>query len=841
MLDVIPSGDAGSFKRGRKTRPSKHVLKVDWRVPARLRRPVRQQVAGVGRRKKNRMVSGFYPRPLTTQKLSGDLYRGSAPRIQVSAPPYLGRAARGASVASASAITTPFPRSRSVLPLPANPAGKLQGEKVSERSEDGGGAGAVVQKPKRLKLPFRVDFLGAVPSHVSFRKIPLRKLNLGILLVGCLIAAGFIWNLQGAGRAFAVLGSVVARAEGAYSRLSDARAALAETDFASSEAAFGDAQELLTQARGELEEALATSRYALRAADVTGTLASGQALLTAGERLTKAGQHMSRGLGLLFSSEVTAEGEQIGSPTLVTALQEARGELTEASRLVHEANELIQKTGGGLLPEQSQEQVQQLKEQLPTVENLLGDFLQQSELLLEVLGAERQRDYLLLFANNHELRPVGGFIGSVGLVNVDRGVVEEIDVQTVYDGDGQLKEYIAPPDPLLPITDRWYLRDSNWFVDWPVSARKAAGFFEKEGGPTVDGVILLTPNVIRDLLALTGPIEVPGYDIEISSDNFFEVTQHEVTYGYDKELNQPKQFLADLTPLLLNKLFVGEEDRKLELLGALTRSLGRKDMVLYFRDDNLQEQVENVGWAGAVPQDKLGFLYVNNANIGGHKSDQFIEQEIDYRADVGKGGDVEVTLAIRRTHRGPQEKGDYEYPGGEDPSRKDNVVYQRVLVPQGAELFDAHGFASQSQIPRLVKINEDVQYVADADVAEWQVGQEIHKTGTKIGEEAGYTFFGNWVITKPGETSVGLYRYVIPGAAEIPGILGSAGSARLYIAKQPGDARSQVRAAIQLPEGYRIIHSVPQSGATQHSAREMAYRADLSGGDVLTGVVFEEE
>lgn len=815
------------------------MLKIAWKLPARLRRPVRQQLKR--ERRRQRLASGFARRPLTTRQVN------MAPSIQVASPPYMGRAFNHPALRRAQG-TPPSRQTGGQAPggakRPASVAPPYEGgEPPQQRGEgvDDGGVvvGAVVQQPRRLTLPVAVDWLG--PARIK-KKLPrAAKLNLSLLLVGCLFMAGLTWNLRGAGRGFAVLGSVVTRAENAYARLSDAQAALAGTDFAASEAHFRDAQALLTQARGEFEEALAASRYVLQAADVTGTFASGQALLAAGERLTQAGQHMSRGLGLLFSSSLAGEGEQIGSPTLVAALQEAKGELTEANRLVHEANESIQKASGGLLPDQIQAQVQQLKEQLPKVEQLLDGFLQQSDLLLAVLGAERQRDYLLLFANNHELRPVGGFIGSVGLVNVDRGVVEEIDVQTVYDGDGQLKEYIAPPDPLLPITDRWYLRDSNWFVDWPVSARKAAGFFEKEGGPTVDGVILLTPNVIQDLLALTGPIEVPGYGVEISNENFFEITQHEVTYGYDRELNQPKQFLADLTPILLNKLFAEDEDRKLELLGTLTRSLARKDMVLYLRDDKLQERIEDAGWAGAVPQDRPGFLYVNNANIGGHKSDQFIEQEIDYRSQVRENGDIEVTLYIQRTHRGPEEKGNYEYPAGEDPTQKDNVVYQRVLVPQGAELLDAQGFASQSQIPRLAKIDEDVQYVADEDVAAWQMGQEIHKSGTKIGEEAGYTFFGNWAITKPGATSVGLYRYVIPGGAKMPGVLENVGSARAYVAKQPGDARSQVRASIQLPEGYRIIHSVPQSGVTAHSPREIAYRGDLSGGDVLAGIVFEEE
>jgi hypothetical protein len=464
----------------------------------------------------------------------------------------------------------------------------------------------------------------------------------------------------------------------------------------------------------------------------------------------------------------------------------------------------------------------------------------QSNVLRSVLGIERERQYLLLFENNHELRPTGGFIGSLALINVDRGVISGVDVRSVYDPDGQLKEFIAPPDPLLSVTRRWYLRDANWFVDWPVSARKVANFFEKEGGPTVDGVIALTPEVIRSLLSVTGPINVPGYDVAVSAENFWEVTQDQVTYSYDKELNRPKQFLADLAPLLLQRLQQAPAESSLRVLDVVTGAVEEKHLLLYFSDNDLQELLLAHGWAGSIPRDQQGFLAINNANIGGHKSDQFVAQDVDVRYDVRADGDVDVNLTVRRTHRGPEEAGSYEFPADENPAQKNNVVYQRVLVPAGAQLIDAAGFAAEAEVPLYVVPEEDGQLKVDPDVAEWQRGQTRHSTGTIIGTEAGYTFFANWVVTRPGSTTMTSYHYRLPRHAAWPSIFDPAERFETYFFKQPGDTQTDVTITLRLPDQAHIVHAVPATGLAHSSAHEVVYRGQAQR-DSLVGVVFEVE
>ncbi|MBI3255775.1 MAG: DUF4012 domain-containing protein [Candidatus Andersenbacteria bacterium] len=940
MFDVLPpnmgseglSRTSGQPSGPRRARPIRNMasagpaaltsqpsgpVQLVWKLPARLRKPIREQLAKERKQKKQReAIVHFERRPLNTQLAgktflpaaqnagaeyhTGDVYVSSKPQTRVALPPYAGGFSRR--LVSKSAPKLQNTGRHRVQPASSPPAGragagrqpvaKVQSIKPQARPvqhprvqigsreragiargfrtaplygfepvaravpivEEAYGAPPeefrepVIEQPKRLiSLPFSFSFWPTslfsskkkVHRASLSAKPPATKLkNLGLLGVGCVVVMGLVWNLQGLGRGAAVLGSVEGQAKQAYEKLLLAQAAFAATDFAGGEAQLKDAGDLLSAARSDLTAALSSTQVVLKTLDLTGTVKSGDELLAAGELLTDAGQAISRGASAFFDVSFLADGtEDAARPhTLIDALEYAQEEFAPAVVSLKEAEKSLDNIGSVLLPKNVQEQVAVLQKTVPKVRAFLEGWQEHSAMMLDLLGKDRQRQYLLLFANNDELRPVGGFIGTVGLVNVDKGRVENIDITSVYDGDGQLKEFIAPPDPLLPIVDRWYLRDANWFVDYPTSARKIAGFFEKEGGSTVDGVILMTPEVIKRLIEITGPIEVPAYNLTLTSENFEELTQDQVTYSYNKELNKPKQFLADATPILLNRLF-GQSQAYGSVLQALAVSLQQKDLLLYFRDAQAQARLVEAGWAGAVPKEQPGYLMVNNANIGGHKSDQFIEQEIDYRVEVGSTGQAEAVVTIRRTHLGPEEGGKLAYLKTENPATKDNIVYQRVLVPYGARLLETKGYTPADSIRKQLLQGSEARVTADPDLASWQTSQARDESGTIIGQEAGYTFFSNWIVTKPGQTTVTLYRYTLPQPFTLPHVLASAQRGALLIGKQPGGQRTTVRASLKFPESTRIVHTVPQSGVTQETDHEIVYRGSLST-DVVVGAVF---
>lgn len=913
------------------------VLRIDWKLPARLRKPIGEQL----KKERNRLAKlrpqVFTRRALQTRPVfqiereaegnsrkvriprsrlfglgaeshTGDVYRSGKPKIKVMAPPYV-----GAALQQKAFVPRREPASNKIfkneknarnsqrlLPLPDRDVPySLAGVKGPASGEESFDPGLFVEvgekniQRRSFLFPFMISFIPKFLSrrmnesdtlqvhresqvrHVESENVaqstskPVqittnqtasqfdfeRELtdtlsphslkagkkkrfdriaagNSAALALFCVVSVSLFWMLQAFGRGYAAVQVVQEYMGDALGKMTLAQASLARADFSASGQYFQDAQELIANSRTTYDESFKASQFLLHALDVSGALKSGSVIIDVGADIVKAGEHLSQGLKKLTS-------ENIQETALLERLRFSAPEFARASNLLASVENRLQIVRTDVFPRNVQEHVETLRAVLPQAKQLVSQLELSASFFLHMLGDEKDRDILFVFANNHELRPIGGYLGTIALVHARKGVFENIDIESVYEGDGQLKTYIAPPDPLRSIVDRWYLRDSNWFVDFEVSAKKISSFFEREGGPTVDSVILITPDVVKRLLAITGPLRVKGYDEVVTADSFVPVTQGYVTYSFDRTSNRPKQFIADLTPVLLGQLFDHGSEKMRAISSALAESLKHKELLIYVRDERLQQRLHDVGVTGGIPIDQKGFLYVNNANIGGHKSDQFVDQEIDYRSTILDNGDVDVVLTIRRTHHGPTEALSYPYPENEDPAYKDNIVYQRVFVPMGSKLIEASGFAVSPKMEQ--KKSEKfhaVPYIADADVVSWQQGQSKHATGTMIGKEASYTFFANWQVTTPGQTTVGLYHYTIPRHADLPGVIDSAASYVTPIIKQPGDTRTVVRVLIRIPSQFRIVHGRPSHSLSKVNEHEILYQGPLDQ-DVAPGVVFE--
>lgn len=100
----MPPGQNGPRReaaRSQKNLPRPSVVEVDWRLPARLRRPVRAELARQRRRKRQRdAIVRFERRPLYTSTVgrpkasveqhTADVYRAGRPSLGTAVPPYAG-------------------------------------------------------------------------------------------------------------------------------------------------------------------------------------------------------------------------------------------------------------------------------------------------------------------------------------------------------------------------------------------------------------------------------------------------------------------------------------------------------------------------------------------------------------------------------------------------------------------------------------------------------------------------------------------------------------------------------------------------------------------------------
>ena len=557
-------------------------------------------------------------------------------------------------------------------------------------------------------------------------------------------------------------------------------------------------------------------------------ISSGKNVVEAGKYFSLAGVSLSQiAQGATSSKDAYAQGEKI---SLLHFLSQMKAPINEASTNLQKAEEALDGVNMNDVPAGKREKFLLVKTTLPTLLSILTGITGQEALLQEFLGGNGPRKYLFLLQNNHEMRATGGFIGSYALLDVNDGVVRRFFVDGIFNPDGQLKENIVPPKPIQKISAAWSLHDSNWFPDFPTSAEKAIFFYEKTGGPTVDGIITLTPTVMQRLLAVTGPIALPQYGITVDADNFITVVQEQVEVKYDKEINQPKKILADLSFMLIEKVFASQDRRTLASVAqVLVTGLDEKHILLYMRHKETEALLDTLGWSGRLLTTPKDYLAVIHSNINGYKTDGVIDEKIEHKATIADDGSIIDTVTITRKHNG----GNTPY----DWWNKVNADYLRVYVPAGSQLLSAKG--ATWEFPPAPLDYERLGFEKDAEVEQEERGTTIdEQSGTRISSESGKTVFGAWVYVSPQESVTVEYQYRLPFRLALNNRQNAVDSYSVLYQKQSGSLGSKLSSVIEFPAAWKTIW---QSGTNLVPYGRMLKAETTLTTDVFEGMVFAEK
>lgn len=296
---------------------------------------------------------------------------------------------------------------------------------------------------------------------------------------------------------------------------------------------------------------------------------------------------------------------------------------------------------------------------LTAVRQSAGDMDKLLSLFLSLAGFNGPRTYLILFQNSMELRPTGGFIGSVGVASFADGRLSNLDIEDVYTFDGQLKGHVDPPTPIRDILsqEHWYLRDSNWDPDFQESGARAAWFYEKETGSSVDGVIGISTPFITSLLAATGPITLSDYHDTITANNFYGKAIYYTQNDFFPGSTQKKDFLGSLGRALLSQVTTGKNVNTTILFHAITEALSGHDIMMEFTDNNLESLATYYGWAGKIPPD-VGCTGANRttcifdplipveANLSVNKVNYFVARSLDRTITIHADGTRAETVTV---------------------------------------------------------------------------------------------------------------------------------------------------------------------------------------------------
>ncbi len=528
--------------------------------------------------------------------------------------------------------------------------------------------------------------------------------------------------------------------------------ALAESAQADSQAA----EQVLSQGLAmSLASEIAGSRYQVRA---------GRAVATMGRRSADALQRASSLAVSYLERRAGGDGPiDAAARTLVEGGQDVNG-IFEDVYAVEATRATI--SGAGLPPV--------LASALAEFDTRLGPWLERVKdfeslrgVAQTVLGVSRPSSYLLLLADNSELRPGGGFIGSFATFGFDGGRLQSPRVADIYTLDVSRQtrsdwargggHYIEPPPPLRRLLkdDGLMLRDASWSPFWIDDARQAEDLFQVESGQRVDGVVQIDPAAISIVLDMTGPVAVPGYSQPVDSANVLPATLENTRTSRNGE--NRKAFLDVLATALLERLSALPPERWLDLGKALTRAGDERHLFAYANDPALEALVERgslSGRMGAPENDGLRVIY---GNVGGNKTDYWLRRSMQLEVDSRTGTHhLEVDLM----NQSPGLPGGYYF------------AYVRFYLPPSATEVTAAGF--------------------------WGSLDDL-------GPDHGWRVLGGYVKVLKGKSGRLTLAYRVP-----PGV----GKYRLDVVKQPGAAADPIEVRVAAPPGVQVPQGAVRQGDT---------------------------
>lgn len=457
--------------------------------------------------------------------------------------------------------------------------------------------------------------------------------------------------------------------------------------------------------------------------DIDAASKGGLAGIDAGEIIIKTAEPYSDILGLNGGKQAL-DGTQTAEDRINFIVETVGGIVPQLDSISAKTGEMVKefnKIDPNRYPEYFQgkplrKSIRDGKEMVANIHELVSGGKPVLEKAPYLLGINGERTYLLLFQNDKELRPTGGFITAYSIVKVKNGKFEPVASNDIYSLDSKLKSKDPAPDPIkkyLPLVNTWNMRDMNLSPDFKVSMDTFKENYDKTKSPPVDGIVAIDTNLAVAILKAIGGIGVPGfgnfyaennprcncpgviYELESYADVAGPVVWDDISGKIVYKPPHADNRKAILGPLMNSLLAnaMGQPKEKIPgLFQAGFNSLLEKHVVFYFGETDVQKAMESFNLAGRIKDYAEGdYLHINDTNFAGAKSNLYVQEEVNLSVEPSKEGNIN-TLIVK-----------YKNPQGADGWL--NGIYRdwvRVYVPKGSVLIDSSG----SEVP--ITASEDL-------------------------------------------------------------------------------------------------------------------------------------
>ncbi|HVA96445.1 MAG TPA: DUF4012 domain-containing protein [Candidatus Acidoferrales bacterium] len=336
--------------------------------------------------------------------------------------------------------------------------------------------------------------------------------------------------------------------------------------------------------------------------------------------------------------------------------------------------------------------------------------------LPSLLGATEPQYYMILFQNDKELRPTGGFITAYAILKIDQGSISLEKSENIYTLDDSIPDKPPAPAPILKYFSGVYqfnLRDSNISPDFMVSMKTFRSMYDKAAlKDDINGIIAIDTNVlVSTIKILDNNVQADGQTFTTDKDPHCDCPQ--VIYQLENSISRPvgyikterKSLIGDLMSAIMVKALTSSPKKYWgPLFQSMITGTQQKDILFDLYNSQAQQGIEALNASGQILPFTGDYLHINDTNFSGAKVNIFMQESVDNSYNVGSDGTITKTVTIH--YKNPYPPSNCSLKSGGLCLNAEYRDWLRVYVPKGSKLTGSSG--SQTKVVTYDELGKTV-------------------------------------------------------------------------------------------------------------------------------------
>lgn len=349
----------------------------------------------------------------------------------------------------------------------------------------------------------------------------------------------------------------------------------------------------------------------------------------------------------------------------------------------------------------AQDQLASARDATDQASNFVDSARPLVKILPSLLGSNESQKYLILFQNDKELRPTGGFITAYAIFNINQGVITAEKSEDIYALDATVPNKPSAPATILKYFPGVYqlnLRDTNLSPDFEKSMTTFKSMYDTAGAYTkVNGIIAIDTSVLVSTIKILDNSVTAG-GINFTANNDPRCNCPQVIYELENSISRPVGYIKTERKALLGELLSALMTKALSsspkiywnpLFQNFTSQTSQKHVLFYLYSQDAQQGIEALNAAGQIKPFDGDYLHINEANFSGAKVNIFLQQSVDNDYQVAGDGTITKTLTLH--YKNPSPPSDCNLERGNLCLNAEYRDWIRFYVPKGSRLVSSKG------------------------------------------------------------------------------------------------------------------------------------------------------